>query len=93
MAFSKNKNDIFHERVKNYAMAMQGLREEGDRLKDWYFQEISGHADFADTTQSTAAEVTAMINYITDFEKLNIAQAITPDARRISLIPFLANRQ
>ena len=92
MAFSPSKNQLFHERVKNYAVAMQNLREEGQRLKDWYFQEISGDADFVDTGQSTAAEVTTMINYMTDFEKLNMNEAVTADARRISLIPFLSDQ-
>lgn len=91
MAFSAAKNAVFHERVKNYAVAMQNLREEGERLKDWYFQEISGNADFVDTPQSTTSEVVAMINYMTDFEKLNSSEAVSADARRISLIPFISN--
>ena len=91
MAFSPNKNAVFHERVKNYAVAMQNLREEGERLKDWYFQEITGSADFVSTPESTTAEVISMVNYMTDFEKLNANEAVTADARRISLIPFLSN--
>lgn len=91
MAYSANKNQLFHERVKNYAVAMQNLREEGARLKDWYFQEVSGNAAFVTTDIATVAEITSMINYMTDFEKLNSAEAVSADARRISLIPFLPN--
>lgn len=91
MAYSAAKNQLFHERVKNYASAMQNLREEGDRLKDWYFQEVTGHADFVNTDTATTTEIVAMINYMTDFEKLNANEAVTADARRLSLIPFLPN--
>jgi len=90
MAFSAAKNERFHERVKNYAVAMQNLREEGDRLKDWYFQEISGNQFFVNTEIATTAEIGSMVNYMTDFEKLNSSEAVLADARRISLIPFLA---
>jgi hypothetical protein len=90
MAYSAAKNIRFHERVKNYAVAMQNLREEGDRLKDWYFQEITGSEFFVNTDVATTAEIGSMINYMTDFEKLNTSEAVAADARRISLIPFLA---
>ena len=89
MAFSANKNLLFHERVKNYAVAMQNLREEGERLKDWYFQEVTGNQFFVNTDVATTAEVVAMMNYMTDFESLNTNVAVAADARRISLIPFL----
>jgi len=91
MAFSPNKNQVFHSRVKNYAVAMQNLREEGDRLKNWYFQEITGNEFFVNTDTATTAEIGSMINYMTDFEKLNSSEAVAADSRRISLIPFLAN--
>jgi hypothetical protein len=91
MAYSASKNQLFHERVKNYAVAMQNLREEGDRLKDWYFQEITGNEFFVNTDTATTAEIGSMVNYITDFEKLNTNEAVAADARRISLIPFLPN--
>ena len=91
MAFNANDNAVFHQRVKNYAVAMQNLREEGKRLSDWYFQEISGNAAFVNTDASTVAEVTAMVNYFTDFAKLNENEAVSADSRRISLIPFLTN--
>ena len=91
MAYSANKNQLFHERVKNYAVAMQNLREEGDRLKDWYFQEVTGNAAFINTDTATTTEIVAIINYATDFEKLNANEAVTADSRRLSLIPFLPN--
>ena len=93
MAFSANKNQIFSERVRNYAVAMQNLREEGERLKDWYFQEVTGNEHFINTDTATTAEIISMINYKTDFEKLNTNEAVTADSRRLNLIPFLANGQ
>jgi hypothetical protein len=91
MAFSASKNQLFHERVKNYAVAMQNLREEGERLKDWYFQEITGNQFFVNTDTATTTEVVAMVNYIADFEKINSNEAVVADSRRLSLIPFLPN--
>lgn len=91
MAFSANKNQVFHERVRNYAAAMQNLREEGKRLGDWYFQEISGSGFFVNTDIATTAEVTSMVNYFTDFEKLNTNEAVVASDRRVNLIPFLPN--
>jgi hypothetical protein len=91
MAFTANDNEIFHTRIKNYAVAMQNLREEGKRLNDWYFQEITGSNAFVDTQIATVSEVQAMVNYITAFSNLNESVEVSADARRISLIPFLTN--
>ena len=95
MAYSTEKNQVFMERLKNAAVAFQNLREEAQRLRDWYFDEISPAAvddeDFVDTSIATVDEAKMMINYLGDFQSLNDNVALSADARRVTLIPFISD--
>lgn len=96
MAYDANRNQHFARRLKNAAIAFQNLREEGDRIRDWYFQEIcvSGedNAAFVDTPEGTVAEMKNMISYLTDFEGFNENGIVASGYRNAHLIPFLSDQ-
>ncbi len=92
MAFSAEKNIIYQARIKNFAVAMQNLREEAARLRAWYFAEINNNEFFVNTSQSTTAEVQAINDLTEDFRLLFENGVVAQGYRSGQLIPFLADK-
>jgi hypothetical protein len=75
MAYNAQKNAVFFERLKNWGVAMQNLREEAARLQDVFNQEArpggQDHEDYVDTDIATKAEVIGLYSYMTEFRQFN----------------------
>lgn len=68
MVWDANRNQIYAERCKNVAVAMQNAYEEAARLREIFVQELqSNPAEFADTTIATKTEITTFQSYLTEF--------------------------
>ena len=90
MSFNANKMDIFSRRIRNLALALQDIREEGARLDAIYTNEtVSGtDAAYDDTEIATASEHTDIINLIRDLEDFFTNQAVSQADRQTNLSPF-----
>lgn len=75
MSYNPNKNTVFFDRLKNWAVAAQNLREEAARLQDIFNQEARpGGSDdpaYVDTAIATKAEVIGLYSYMTEFRQFN----------------------
>lgn len=93
MAFSADKNRVLYERARAFASAMQNLREEAQRLRDIFLQEVKpGGVDsqfFVDTDIATKAELTSIMDYCADFKSLNESVQVIAADRASWLLPFI----
>lgn len=66
--WNSQRNQIYAERCKNFAIACQNLAEEGARLRTIFTQQLqSNPAEFADTDVATKTEITTFQSYLTEF--------------------------
>lgn len=67
MAWDANRNEIYAQRCRNLAVAVQGLAEEAARLRTVFVQELqTTPAEFTDTEIATRAEITTFQSYLTE---------------------------
>jgi len=65
--WNAQRNQIYHERCKNVAVAMQNLAEEAARLRTVFVQELQANpAEFQDTNLATKLEITTFQSYLTE---------------------------
>jgi len=68
MAWNTQRNQIYHERCKNVAVAMKNMAEEAQRLRDIFVQQLQSEPEeFADTDIATKTEITTFQSYLTQF--------------------------
>lgn len=67
MAWNAQRNQIYHERCRNFAVKMQSLAEEAARLRVIFTQQLQSEPEeFVDTAVATAAEITTFQSYLTE---------------------------
>lgn len=68
MAWNADRNRIFAERMKAFAVAEAALAEEAQRLRTVFIQQLqSDPVTFVDTAIATKAEIVTAQSYLTDF--------------------------
>lgn len=90
MAWNASNNNVFFQRLKNWAKQYQDIRDEGQRLDDlWNGEGISGDPAFVDNDGITTAEATALITMLGDVEGFTTNQVVSQGDRIPTLTPFI----
>lgn len=92
MAWSQQKNDVFFERARNWAGALQNLLEERGRLVALYDNEASGDPDFVDHEIATKTELGALKDVMDAVDALVNNGVVAQEDRVDKLTPFLADQ-
>lgn len=67
MAWNAQRNQIYHERCKNVAVAMQNLAEEAARLRTIFVQQLQDPpVEYTDTDVASVSEINTYQSYLTE---------------------------
>lgn len=90
MAWNASNNNVFFERLRNWARQYQDIRDEGQRLEDlWTGEAVSSDPAFVDTGIATATEATSLVTMIGNVEDFTTNQSVSQGDRVPTLTPFL----
>lgn len=91
MAYTSEQHQAFADRVKNFMIRYQELREEAARLDAIYISESNSgeDIDFTDVGNYTETQLTNAISLFRDFKLFNENGSITAAFRTIWINPFL----
>jgi len=91
MAFTTQNMDVFSKRVQNYMLALQNLREEGERLYHIYVNEAQSGDDpeFTDTPIATKQEHIDAMTMMVDVKKFVENQDVITTDRQQWITPFI----
>lgn len=92
MAWDADRNTIYAQRCKNFAVAVKNLEEEAGRLRTVFIQELqSNPAAFTDTAIATKAEITTAQSFLTEYLTFCDGGGTLTDVQRITawLLPLI----
>lgn len=91
MAWSAEKNAAFFDRMQRYAVALDDLFAESQRLENlWFAESVSGDPAFVDHGGNTTADITSMITMAQHYQ-LFIDNGVVPQADREPIITRVGN--